>query len=140
MFVGKVTSGRNDSWVEGYNKQQMINLQRNDPEIGLIARRMIEVKDQGPPTWEEAKNWDSMSKKYWEYWSDFRLCDGVLYLTNHDPWKRSLQLILPVQLRKGALQQLHDAKSGGHFGSEKTFARVRERFFWVGHCKMYQNG
>ena len=42
-----------------------------------------------------------------------------------------MQLILPTHLGKEAIRHLHDLPSSGHFATDKTMNRVRERFYWV---------
>ena len=42
-------------------------------------------------------------------------------------WKPNI----PKEIRNEILYQLHDSsKSGGHFGIEKTLARIKKRFWW----------
>ena len=40
------------------------------------------------------------------------------------------QLAVPSQLRQEVMIQCHDAYSGGHLGSHKTFTKIRDRFYW----------
>ena len=41
------------------------------------------------------------------------------------------QAIIPKEMRNEILYQLHDSPmSGGHFGVEKTLARIKQRFWW----------
>lgn len=40
----------------------------------------------------------------------------------------SLQMVVPKLLRTEILNQLHDAKSAGHLGREKTLGKVRARY------------
>ncbi|KAL5484318.1 hypothetical protein EMCRGX_G020792 [Ephydatia muelleri] len=46
-----------------------------------------------------------------------------------------LQLVLPPTLVPVLLEALHSSIRGGHFGTSKTLAKVRERFYWVGQRK-----
>ena len=40
-------------------------------------------------------------------------------------------MIIPKEMRKEIFYQLHDSPmSGGHFGVEKTLARIKQRFWW----------
>jgi transposase InsO family protein len=41
-----------------------------------------------------------------------------------------MRLALPSQMRVDILKEFHDMLIGGHFGVEKTFARVQERYWW----------
>ena len=53
-----------------------------------------------------------------------------------DPDRMILQLVVPENLRKTILENYHDCRAGGgHFGIKKTFAAVRQKYFWP---KMWQ--
>ena len=71
-------------------------------------------------------------KKY----SDFALYDGILYhIANpvkYDPETR-LQLVIPTDLRKGTLTEMHDNFS--HMGIDKTHHLLRSKYFWPGMYK-----
>lgn len=54
-----------------------------------------------------------------------------------DPDRMLLQLVVPTKLRKSILQNYHDCLAGGgHFGIKKTFASIKEKYFWP---KMFQD-
>ena len=44
-----------------------------------------------------------------------------------------LQVVIPSTLREEVLTDLHEGAGGGHLGTDKTFGRVRERFYWPGY-------
>ena len=62
------------------------------------------------------------------FWSK----EGVLYrhgtLTKHSG--RATQLVLPGQYREKTLRMAHIAPLAGYFGTAKTLARIKQRFFW----------
>lgn len=62
----------------------------------------------------------------------FRLIDGVLCRTNHHPSGYRWVPVIPRQLRLRILEALHDDATAGHLGFQKTYDRVRTRFFWPG--------
>jgi hypothetical protein len=41
------------------------------------------------------------------------------------------QLVVPSILRQTIMSECHDSYSGGHFGTDKTFNKIRDRFWWV---------
>lgn len=61
----------------------------------------------------------------------FTVVDGILYYAP-DPADAPTtpRLALPHSLRSEVLQQLHDAPTAGHFGFDRTVARVSMRFHW----------
>ena len=42
------------------------------------------------------------------------------------------QLVAPRNIRKEIMQHLHDNRTSGHLGREKTLAAVKRRFYWPG--------
>ena len=40
------------------------------------------------------------------------------------------QLVVPVGMRQEIMVSYHDSYDGGHFGSDKTFRKLRDRFYW----------
>jgi transposase InsO family protein len=60
--------------------------------------------------------------------------DGKLFYTRGKKRNKTepegLRLVVPSQMRAEILKESHDTLSGGHFGVEKTFARVQERYWW----------
>ena len=39
-------------------------------------------------------------------------------------------MVVPTVLRKQVFGFLHDSKTGGHFGVNKTIGKIREKFYW----------
>ena len=66
--------------------------------------------------------------------TDYVMEDGVLYHVSmpvrNDPQPR-LQLVIPSNLVEGVLEQVHDAEfGGGHLGLDKTYDKLRSRYYW----------
>ena len=45
------------------------------------------------------------------------------------------QVVIPASLRHEILVSLHDDPTAGHLGSDKTYEKVRLRYYWPGMCK-----
>ena len=83
---------------------------------------------------EEALSWGNLEAlELWSIWDNLATSNGVLYRK----WKPSnrvnecWQVIIPEEMRNEFLYQLHNSpRSGGHFGVEKTLARIKQRFWW----------
>ena len=45
----------------------------------------------------------------------------------------AVQIVVPKALHGEVLYGLHEGALGGHFGIDKTLARLKERFYWPGH-------
>lgn len=62
----------------------------------------------------------------------FRLDRGVLYKINPTTQGKKFLPAIPSSLRREIIQSCHDSPTGGHFGVEKTRAKVAERYWWPG--------
>ncbi len=99
-----------------------------DPIIGEILTQKEKSDDK--PTRQSSIH----QSGYWECWESLCVKGGVLYKTVGGPWEK-LVLVLPEKSRKDVIRHLHDAKTAGHLGQEKIFARVRERYYWAGYYR-----
>ena len=43
------------------------------------------------------------------------------------------QLVVPKALQSDILNEFHAGPAGGHLGMEKTFSKLKLRFYWPGH-------
>ena len=77
--------------------------------------------------------------------SQYALHDGVLYHF-YQPRVKGLpaeqwlvrQLALPGLCRQDVLRSFHDSHAGGgHLGIQKTFAAIRERYYFPGMCQIF---
>jgi hypothetical protein len=58
-------------------------------------------------------------------WIDYMIQEGLLF--------RGTQLcILNSSMRENLLKEKHSGGLAGHFGHEKTFAKLSESYFWPG--------
>lgn len=65
----------------------------------------------------------------------FVLRDGVVFRRIYsNDGSEFLALVLPKALRKDVLHALHDHVTAGHLGVNKTYNKIRRRFYWP---KMY---
>ena len=130
------------SWTR--SDSELAKRQRADSAIKIIIcileRYGVNVEDshctfgKNPISKEEALSWGNLEAlELWSNWEDLATSNGVLYRK----WKPSnrvnecWQAIIPKEMRNEILYQLHDSPmSGGHFGVEKTLARIKQRFWW----------
>lgn len=57
--------------------------------------------------------------------------DGILYCYGNDD-SEDAQLVVPSQERPKVLKTYHDETTAGHYGTERTIARIATRYFWPG--------
>lgn len=120
-------------WLETKSPEILREGQMNDPVIKVV----IEWKENSPtrPTWDDVSYLGPSSKYYWSQWERLRLVGGVLYREWYETKGdlHTLQLVLPPVWRDEIMHMLHDNICTGHMGIQRTIARVRSRFYWVGY-------
>ena len=59
--------------------------------------------------------------------------NGLLYHKSYNHRNEPItQLVVPYSRRSQFLSMVHDDVLAGHFGANKTFQRLKDRFFWTG--------
>lgn len=104
--------------------------QLEDPIIGPILK--AKQADTRPDT-SPADN--LLYRRLAQLWDQLCVRDGLLYrvFVGQDDQLDHFQLVVPAKLREDVLDSLHGGVAGGHLGHEKTFNRVKERFYWPGY-------
>lgn len=116
----------------GVQTEKIRDLQRRDPALADIIEYL---------EFEELPN-DSKAAKQLLYTIEQYYLDpeGILCHIWVPGGKRSStlksQLVVPASLHHEILVNVHDLPTGGHLGVNKTYAKLRERYFWP---KMYMD-
>ncbi|KAL7373215.1 hypothetical protein ABVT39_001512 [Epinephelus coioides] len=112
------------SWTQ----EQLNNAQLTDPDISPV-RKWMDTGDR--PSWTDVAPCSPTTKAYWAQWKRLYWSDGVLlrkfYCTEGQAFYP--QILLPRLYRASVMQQMHDGPVGGHFGVERTLARLKARYF-----------
>lgn len=71
------------------------------------------------------------------YWSGkgYLLNYGLLYRYNPDSDSDNAQLVMPQQEWANVMANYHDDPAAGHYGAEKTYLRIAQRYYWPGMRK-----
>ena len=108
--------------------------QYKQAEIQLIKQWKV---DNSRPDWSEVAQYGPELKAYWSTWDSLYLDHGILY--GKKLGVRSLenkpQIVLPTSLRKDCFALLHETVTAAHLGSQKTLAKVKQRFHWYNSRK-----
>lgn len=100
-----------------------------DEEIGYI----LEKKREGErPVWQDVARFSPQLKYYWSIWDSLEVREGLLFRKweSHDGATTSWLLVVPRERVTEVLREFHDAPAAGHFGVNKTLAKIRQQFFW----------
>ncbi|RLU26298.1 hypothetical protein DMN91_000092 [Ooceraea biroi] len=88
------------------------------------------------PSWREIAPYEVAAKIYWSHWDTLIVENGILYKTwvSTQPKSNRRQIIVPRDRIAEVLREAHDSPAGGHFGINKTLAKIRQRYYWA-TCK-----
>ena len=101
-------------------------LQRQDPALAdIIDYLEYEVL---PTSNKSAKTLLHTIEQYYLD-PDGLLCHIFIPGSRRNPTPRS-QFVIPTALRHEVLLQAHDSPFGAHFGVHKTYAKLRDKYFW----------
>ncbi|GBM65530.1 hypothetical protein AVEN_83382-1 [Araneus ventricosus] len=105
-------------------------VQLEDPAIKPILEKKLNSADR--LSFQEIAPESPATNRYWAFWNSLYLKDGVLYRKweSNDGGFYRRQLILPKSRIQEVLREIHDSRSGKHFGVMKTLLKTRERFYW----------
>lgn len=122
----------NDDGSPQWNCDALRLAQQTDQDIGPVYT--FRKNDENEPDAESLSHFSADVKTYMAHWPVLELKEDLLYRR----WKLKsqpqeiLQLLLPLEYRQEALQQMHSGFTGGHLGIRRTLEQVQRRFYWVG--------
>ena len=122
----------NNAFVQ--QDEDIVKLQNEDQVLVELKALIIKFGELQPIV----KDSHSDALKSWlgEY-KNLKLINDIIFreYENSKVKKTHLQLVVPVSLRKKVIELCHDNVLSGHLGRDKTWSRIRERYFWPG-CQM----
>ena len=124
------------------NKHETVSVQRlaavgNDwataQESDVDLRQVKSwLKNGAKPEWHDIVSQSGTLKSYWSMFDSLHLVNDVVLRKSSEQNEQLDQIIVPVACRTDALTEAHNSTSGGHFGIQKTFQKLRSRFYWPG--------
>ena len=110
----------------GVQTDRVRELQRQDPALADIIDYL--EWEQLPANNKAAKTLLHTIEQYYLD-PDGLLCHILIPGNRRVPTPRS-QLVIPASLRHEVLLQIHDSPFSGHLGVHKTYAKLRDKYFW----------
>ena len=109
--------------------EEMHKCTAEDPVLSIIIKY---VAGQSKPSKEERKTLGNDGMTYVNIFECLELEDGLLYY--REPGANGIQpekrLCIPLKMQECAFLMCHADLSVGHFGINKTFQRMRKKFYW----------
>ena len=118
-------------WHAVGNGKRIRSLQSSDPDLSPI----LEWKKSGSRPYGPVVCGSSpATRHYWNLWDSLVMQDGILMreFTKKDCITKYLQLLVPAEMRKEVLYQMHNTLISGHLGRKKTREKVLQHYYWFG--------
>ena len=109
--------------------EDMRKSQLEDEDIRLI----LESREQNAkPLKEQIETGSPAMRHYYLLWDNLKVVGGVLVkeFTKRDGTGAIGQVVIPRDLKKEVLKQMHGGIMSGHMGTKKTKAKIGQRFYW----------
>jgi hypothetical protein len=139
-FVIKHISGATNKVVDALSRKCLLLQEFRVKTLGFENLRDMYVGDENfGEAYEVAENPILKDKIPW---IDYMIQEGLLFRGN--------QLCIPnFSMRENLLKEKHSGALAGHFGHDKTFAKLSESYFWLGmrenvkifvdRCRVFQH-
>ena len=116
------------------NSQESIRIeQAKDP----ILQSILNWKRNGnKPDWSTIAHCNRELKVYWYQWDNIEIQDEILCKKQFTVNGVDCLYIIPTSLRKEVFKHLHEYITGGHLGRNKTYDKLKRRFYW---CSMHRD-
>ena len=127
----KVKSPTKLGWASNHSMASLRKNQLADPDIGPVLRWFeAGTRPYGTPVCASSP----ATRHYWNCWDLLETRDGVLFrkFYRQNNTACSLQFLVPRNMRKEIMQQMHDSLLSGHLGKKKTRERALQRVYWYG--------
>ena len=124
-----------DLWIRKYTLEDIKKAQEEDKDINAI--RQLKKSCLLRPPYNDVASGSSDFKTYWTLWKELIFHNDILYRqqpaseTYPYPVKR---LVVPFSMRAELVSLAHDHITAGHLGVNKSYSKLKSKFYWVG-CK-----
>lgn len=116
------------------NRASIKLMQDEDRVISFFKEKKAEGSER--PVYKDVAGEGKEFITYWHIWDLLEVIDGMLckkWMTPVTSRAPVHQLIIPHMYRKEIFKQLHEPRTGGHQGVNKTIASLKQRFYWPGY-------
>ncbi|CAG2247528.1 unnamed protein product [Mytilus edulis] len=101
------------NWLAFWTHEQIAEMQNRDPNI----KKILDLK----------------SLVLWSQWESIEIRNGLLFYQFHSEiGEEKLVLVAPKEMRDKIFSELHEKRTAGHMGRDKTLDSIRRRFYWPG--------
>ena len=118
-------------WSSGYSIKDLQDMQMADKDIGQVINWF---KVGSRPTGDILKVAGLATRHYVQCWDALVIKNGLLMrkFTKKDNSGSFEQLVVPRELQRDVLHQMHNSLMSGHLGCKKTREKLLQRYYWYG--------
>ena len=132
-LLSRIPENGSESTVETGLEAQVCQVTVDLPQRSAAETREAQLKDAEVREIIEAFEKSISSNEYMRHAArGYLMSGGVLYRYSLDFNCDEPQLLVPVQERDAVLKAYHDSPTSGHYGAERTLARIAHRYHWMG--------
>ena len=116
------------NWLDQWTPSLLSELQRKDETISTVIK-LVEQGGDKPTVRSHNQELVTIMRQ----WDQLGLENDLLYRKFYDNVGKIVsQLVAPKAIRNEIMQHLHNNRTAGHLGREKTLSKIRSRFYWPG--------
>ena len=126
--VCRLTQVRSATSTEDATLQEA---QQKDPDLRPLIEWLEAGRDQ--PDERDVTAASPATRYYCKQWDTLRLDNGVLVKRwmSANGKITSWLTIIPREMRRSLVREMHGGITSGHLGEKKTLSRLRQRFYWL---------
>ena len=120
------------SWIGGYSTEEIMNLQRNDPDLNKIIGWLKQSSYRPDKDEVDLRHESPCVRHLYLVWKQLFIKNGVLYKKYEtvDRTRMYIQIVVPKSQQNTVMYAMHNAVTSAHLGFKKTYEKIRRRFFW----------
>lgn len=118
------------NWLHTWSHDELEKMQQSESAIKQMVR-LKQTFNAKPPR-HIVLNASQELKTLWGLWESLILIDNLLYYKWNTSHNEVLLLVAPREVRSVIFQQLHENRTAGHLGRERTLRSIKRRVYWPG--------
>ena len=124
-----LADSRASNFMDVWSKDELRDRQLEDPDLKPVMRWL---EDEVEPSENELQMQSVCTRHYWGMRAQLLLAEGVLLYQWETSSGKRIVLMVPETLKTHVLKMVHDTRTAGHLGREKTLEKLRLRGYWKG--------
>lgn len=126
------TLSRPNDEPETTNSAELCSITVNLPNKSAIEMREYQLNDSNVS--KIIKCFEDLNNLELANWTSrgYLMAYGLLFRYNPDHDSEEPQLVIPSNYRSEIMKQYHDVPTAGHYGSDRTYAKIAKKYYWVG--------